>query len=149
MEPYAWRRIYTFCIRQPTSQHPVGSSLVIPKSPQVLNYVWLCFLLYLNMYTRSIQHFSLSLSLHTRTNKSQVCQLKGNKIPHKKGVSVYDSVLNQSWVSCSRVLINLKSSHCHRYSEVYSVHECILVFIGKNKVLWGISVMFLIITCLM
>ena len=35
MEPYAWRRIYTFCIRQPTSQHPVGSSLVIPKSPQI------------------------------------------------------------------------------------------------------------------
>ena len=35
MEPYAWRRIYTFCIRQPTSQRPVGSSLVIPKSPQV------------------------------------------------------------------------------------------------------------------
>ena len=34
MEPYAWRRIYTFCIRQPTSLHPVGSSLVIPKSPQ-------------------------------------------------------------------------------------------------------------------
>ena len=34
MEPYAGRRIYTFCIRQPTSQHPVGSSLVIPKSPQ-------------------------------------------------------------------------------------------------------------------
>ena len=34
MEPYAWRRIYTFCIRQPTSQHLVGSSLVIPKSPQ-------------------------------------------------------------------------------------------------------------------
>ena len=33
MEPYAWRRIYTFCIRQPTSLHPVGSSLVIPKSP--------------------------------------------------------------------------------------------------------------------
>ena len=37
MEPYAWRRIYTFRIRQPTSQHPVGSSLVIPKSPQVSN----------------------------------------------------------------------------------------------------------------
>ena len=36
MEPYAWRRIYTFCIRQPTSQHPVGSSLVIPKSPQYI-----------------------------------------------------------------------------------------------------------------
>ena len=35
MEPYAWRRIYTFRIRQPTSQHPVGSSLVIPKSPQM------------------------------------------------------------------------------------------------------------------
>ena len=35
MEPYAWRRIYTLRIRQPTSQHPVGSSLVIPKSPQV------------------------------------------------------------------------------------------------------------------
>ena len=36
MEPYAWQRIYTFCIRQPTSQHPVGSSLVIPKSPQYI-----------------------------------------------------------------------------------------------------------------
>ena len=35
VEPYAWRRIYTFRIRQPTSQHPVGSSLVIPKSPHI------------------------------------------------------------------------------------------------------------------
>ena len=26
--------LHIFCIRQPTSQHPVGSSLVIPKSPQ-------------------------------------------------------------------------------------------------------------------
>ena len=33
VEPYAWRRVYTFRIRQPTSLHPVGSSLVIPKSP--------------------------------------------------------------------------------------------------------------------
>ena len=39
MEPYAWRRIYTFRIRQPTSQHPVGSSLVIPKSPQTRDFV--------------------------------------------------------------------------------------------------------------
>ena len=35
VEPYAWRRIYTFCIRQPTSLHPVGSPLVIPKSPHL------------------------------------------------------------------------------------------------------------------
>ena len=43
MEPYAWRRIYTFCIRQPTSQHPVGSSLVIPKSPQIHMFFYLPF----------------------------------------------------------------------------------------------------------
>ena len=36
MEPYAWRRVYTFCIRQPTSQYPVGSFLVIPKSQQYI-----------------------------------------------------------------------------------------------------------------
>ena len=30
VEPYAWRRVYTFRIRQPTS------SLVIPKSPQYI-----------------------------------------------------------------------------------------------------------------
>ena len=47
MEPYAWRRIYTFCIRQPTSQHPVGSSLVIPKSPQVSICAWLLTLKWL------------------------------------------------------------------------------------------------------
>ena len=35
MEPYAWRRVYTFCIWQPTSQYPVESFLLIPKSPQV------------------------------------------------------------------------------------------------------------------
>ena len=27
MGPYAWRRIYTFCIWQPTSQYPFGSFL--------------------------------------------------------------------------------------------------------------------------
>ena len=36
MEPYAWRRVYSFCIRQPTSQYPVGSFLLIPKSPQYI-----------------------------------------------------------------------------------------------------------------
>ena len=36
MEPYAWRRVYTFCIWQPTSQHPVGSFLLISKSPQYI-----------------------------------------------------------------------------------------------------------------
>ena len=41
MEPYAWRRIYTFRIRQPTSQHPVGSSLVIPKSPHIYRVIFL------------------------------------------------------------------------------------------------------------
>ena len=28
VEPYAWRRVYTFCIWQPTSQYPVGSFIV-------------------------------------------------------------------------------------------------------------------------
>ena len=28
VEPYTWRRVYTFCMWQPTSQHPVGSFIV-------------------------------------------------------------------------------------------------------------------------
>ena len=28
VEPYAWRRVYTFCMWQLTSQHPVGSFIV-------------------------------------------------------------------------------------------------------------------------
>ena len=28
VEPYAWRRVYTFCMWQPTRQHPVGSFIV-------------------------------------------------------------------------------------------------------------------------
>ena len=28
MELYAWQRVYTFCMWQPTSQHPVGSFIV-------------------------------------------------------------------------------------------------------------------------
>ena len=38
VEPYAWRRVCTFCIWQPTSQYPVGSFLLIPKSPQAFLY---------------------------------------------------------------------------------------------------------------
>ena len=56
MEPYAWRRIYTFRIRQPTSQHPVGSSLVIPTSPQINGFLFGLFLyeiLYLKEYFKS------------------------------------------------------------------------------------------------
>ena len=33
MEPYAWRRVYTFCMWQPTSQRPVGSFIVNSKIP--------------------------------------------------------------------------------------------------------------------
>ena len=60
MEPYVWRRIYTFRIRQPTSQHPVGSSLVIPKSPQITTDQ--------NLYASSISPIDIKKGKSLRKN---------------------------------------------------------------------------------
>ena len=68
VEPYAWRRVYTFCIRQPTSQYPVGSFLVIPKSPQSL------------MILGWVKNFAGPLSWSYGIHRLHLCR----GVPHQK-----------------------------------------------------------------